>query len=170
MGCKEARNWIFQRLDGELDFRDLERLNLHLDGCPSCAREMNLLLLPRRLARVIPVLEPSPYFYQKLRARLQGESESVTIWQILLGLSRQIVPALAALTLVLISIFGYQQLRRPEVDVYQAYDSIFMSGDRPQRMVIADLGEITEESVLRAIAEEETVRVASPESNPSPKQ
>jgi hypothetical protein len=116
------------------------------------------------------VFEPSPYFYQKLRARLQSESETLSIWQIVLGLSRQVVPVLAAFTLVLISIFAYHQVRRPAVDVYQAYDSIFMSGDRPHRMVIADQGEITEESVLQAIAEDETARIPSLETDATRKQ
>jgi hypothetical protein len=50
--------------------------------------------------------------------------------------------------------FAYMQLQTSEEDVYQAYDRIFMT-DRPHRMVIADQGEITDESVLQAIAEEE---------------
>ncbi len=169
MVCREARISIFKSLDGDLISEDQERLSQHLEACPSCNREMSLLLLPGRLARVIPLFKPSPYFYQKVRGHLQSESERVTIWQVILGLSRQIVPAFAALSLVLISVFAYQQLRTPEVDVYQAYDRIFMSGDRPQRMVIADQGEITEESVLRAIAEDETVP-GSTEPNASPKQ
>jgi hypothetical protein len=91
-----------------------------------------------------------------LRARLE-EAQTVTIWQILFGLSRQVVPALAMLTLVLLSVFAYMQLQTSEVDVYQAYDRIFTT-DRPHRMVIADQGEITDESVLQAITEEEPDR------------
>ncbi len=102
------------------------------------------------------MLEPSPFFYRKLRARLESESRSVTIWQIILGLSRQVVPALATITLALLSVLAYMQLRPATVDVYQAYDRIFMSGDRPHRMVIADQGEITDESVLRALAEDDS--------------
>ena len=170
MGCNEARNQIFKRLDGELSSHDADWLNQHLDACPACTRELNLLLLPRRLARAVPVLEPSLYFYHKLRARLQSESETLSIWHIVLGLSRKVVPVLAAFTLVLISIFAYYQVREPAVDVYQAYDSIFMSGDRPQRMVIADQGDITEESVLQAIAEEETARIPRPETDATRKQ
>ena len=83
--------------------------------------------------------------------------ESITIWQILIALSRQLVPALAVITLALLSIFSYQQLRSSTADVYQAYDRIFIPGDQPRLAVIADQGEITDESVLRAIAEEEPV-------------
>ena len=117
-------------------------------------REWKILTLPRRIGRSIPVLEPSPFFYTRLKERLEREKQSVTLWHVLLGLSRQIVPAMATLTLVIISLFAYFEFRGPRMDLYQAYDSIFMSGDRPSRMVIAD--EITDESVLHALAEKPT--------------
>jgi hypothetical protein len=57
-------------------------------------------------------------------------------------------------TLALLAAFTYVQLRGPSPDVYQAYDMIFTT-DRPQRMVIADHDEITDESVIHSIAEQE---------------
>ena len=164
MNCSEIRPWILRSIDAELSAQDQERLNAHLLGCAGCAREMKILLLPQRLARALPVCKPSPFFYQKLRARLNAESQTATIWQIVPGLSRQLVPVLATVTLALISVFAYLELRPPEADIYQAYDMIFMSGDHPQRMVIAEQGEITDESVLHAIAEEQQTRVPGSES------
>jgi len=157
MDCSEIRHWIFRSLEGELSPGEEERLTAHLRECPACDWEMKLLSLPRRLARAVPAFEPSPYFYQRLRAQLGSVEESITIWQILIALSRQLVPALAVITLALLSIFSYQQLRSSTADVYQAYDRIFIPGDQPRLAVIADQGEITDESVLRAIAEEEPV-------------
>jgi anti-sigma factor RsiW len=157
MDCTNARTWIFKRIDGDLPAEESARLDAHLEGCASCARELKLLMIPRRIARALPVFKPSPFFYTRLRARIaESESQSITIWQIILTLSRHLVPALAAITLALLSVFAYFQFSEPQADVYQAYDRIFMSGDRPQRMVIADQGDITDESVLQAIAEEET--------------
>jgi hypothetical protein len=157
MECSTARSWLFRSLDDELSAAEEEGLSLHLAGCPACAREKKLLGIPRRIGRALPILQPSPYFYARLKARLEKEDQSITIWQIILGLSRHLVPALAAVTLALLSVFVYFQIQGPEVDVSQAYDQIFF-GDRPERMVIADQGEITDESVLRAIAEEEATR------------
>ena len=157
MDCSEIRQWIFRSLEGELSPGEEERLTAHLRECPACDWEMKLLSLPRRLARAVPAFEPSRYFYQRLRARLRSVEESITIWQILIALARQLVPALAVITLALLSIFSYQQLRSSTADVYQAYDRIFIPGDQPRLAVIADQGEITDESVLRAIAEEEPV-------------
>lgn len=155
MECSSAREWLFRRLDDELSSSELERLDAHLAQCPSCAREWRLLTWPQRLSRAIPALEPSPFFYSRLRARLQSEEQSVTLWQIILGLSRQIVPAMAAVTLVLLSFFAYLQVRDPRADVISAYDRIFTSSDRSQMLLNTDQSEITDESVLLAISEQE---------------
>jgi hypothetical protein len=151
MECGGIRSWLFRRLDDELSPQEREQLDAHLAICPSCTREWRLLSLPRLIGRSIPALEPPPFFYARLKARLEREKQSITIWQVLLGLSRQIVPAMATITLVILSMFAYYEFRGPRMDLYQAYDSIFMSGDRQSRMVIAD--EVTEESVLHALAE-----------------
>jgi hypothetical protein len=89
-------------------------------------------------------------------SRVREESQGVSIWQIILLLSRHLVPALAMITLAFVSIFAYTQLRGPQVDLYQAYESVFMPADRPQQMVIADPAGITDESILRALTEDES--------------
>jgi anti-sigma factor RsiW len=148
---------MFEFLDEELSGGREESFRAHLEACTACARELRLLSLPRRLGKALPVFEPSPFFYQKLRAQLDGaaEAQPVTVWQILLALSRQVVPALASVTLVLVGVFIYTQLRAPQVD-FQAYDSIFLTGERPQSLVIAAQGDVTDESVLRAIVEKDS--------------
>jgi Putative zinc-finger len=168
MDCAAAKTSIFRSLDQELNVRESEQLQIHLAECPSCARQMKLLLLPRRIGQALPAFEPSPFFYKRLRAQL-AESQSITIWQVVLGLSRQLVPALAVVTLVLVSVFAYSQLGSTDVDVYQAYDMIFMSGDRPYRMVIADQDDITDETVLRSIAQEDSPPAFGVESGDLPR-
>jgi hypothetical protein len=168
MDCAAAKISIFCCLDQELDVRESEQLQSHLAGCAPCARQMKLLLLPRRIGQALPAIEPSPFFYQRLRAQL-AESQNITIWQVVLGLSRQLVPGLAVVTLVLVAVFAYSQLGTTDVDVYQAYDMIFMSGDRPYRMVIADQDEITEEAVFRSIAEEDLPQTLGVESADPPR-
>ena len=158
MDCSKAQSQLIKFLDHELAAMDEEHLQHHLAECAICAREMKLLALPRAISKAIPQLEPSPYFYQRLRTRIESESKSVNIWQIMVGISHRLVPAMAAITLALLLAFSYFQLSAPQADVVQAYDNIFMSSDRPQRMVIADHSEITDESVLQAIAEEDTGR------------
>jgi hypothetical protein len=154
MDCTRARGNIFRLLDRELGEGEERELRQHLAVCAACTRELRLLSLPRRLGQAIPALEPSPFFYQRLRANLESarEYQGVTIWQIVVGISRQIVPAFASVTLALVSIFIYLQLHGPAAE-YQTYDSIFLSGERPQSMVIAANGDLTDESVLSAMTE-----------------
>ncbi len=158
MRCSTARSWLFRALDGELPAHQSEELDRHLKECPECAREKRLISIPRRIGQAIPVLEPSPHFYARLRARIESEEQGITIWQVFLVLSRHLVPGMAAITLALLSIFAYFQIRGPRVDVSQVYDSIFQSSDRVQRLIVTDPGDISDESVLRAIAEEESAR------------
>ncbi len=158
MECTTARDWLFRLIDGELKSSEKQVLEAHLAGCPGCSQEYQVLTLPRRIAQALPPVEVSPFFYSSLRARLRGEAQGLTIWQMLVGLSHRVVPAMALLTLALLGAFAYEQLSNPSVDVYQAYDRIFMSTDQPHRMVIADQGDITDDSVVRAIAEEEPER------------
>lgn len=153
MECMDSREQLFRYLDDELTATDRDQLTSHISKCPSCARELKMLSLHRQIAHAIPSPTPSPYFYQKLRARLESEVKTVNIWQIINGLSRHLVPAMAAVTLALLMVFGYVQLRTQQSEIYQAYDSLLISGDRLQRTVIADQSEITDESIIRALAE-----------------
>lgn len=163
MDCTEARIWLFRKIDNELSAGDGSLLDAHLAGCPACERELRMLEIPRRIGQAIPAFEPSPYFYRKLRSRIEADAQSITLWQIVLGLSRQVVPALAAITLALLSVFAYLQFRGPNVDVYQAYDRMLFSGDRPLNIV---QGDVTEESVLRALAEQDVNRRPGAETPP----
>jgi hypothetical protein len=155
MECSTSRQWIFRKLDGELSSAENGRLDLHLAGCPACAREWKLRAFPQRLGRELPVFELSPFFYGRLRARLREEEQGVSLWSILLGLSRQVIPALAAITLALLSLFAYLQMREPQTAAIMAYDRIFTAGDRAQRMLIADQNDLTDENILLSISDSE---------------
>ncbi len=153
MDCRTAQIWLFRKLDGELSSLESENLDAHLLACNSCAREMKILLVPQRIGMAIPALEPSPFFYSRLKARIASQSRSITLWQVIMGISRQVVPALGAVTLALLLTLAYFQVRQPTPDLYQVFDSLFTTGDRTNRMVITE-GEITDESVLLAIADQ----------------
>ena len=153
MKCTAARNLLFRKIDNELPELEIAELDSHLAGCASCAWEFGILSLPSRVAKVLPPVEPSPFFYQKLRMNLEGEAQRSAGWQIVFGLARQMIPALAGVTLALLSVFLYFQLSGNEPDLYKAYDRVFISEDQPK---IYDQGEITDETVLSAIAERET--------------
>ncbi len=79
MECTVARIWLFRKLDEELSPSESELLEQHLAACDSCARQLKLLMIPRRLGRAIPVLEisyvfpASPFGLAILRRTLNNE-------------------------------------------------------------------------------------------------
>jgi hypothetical protein len=155
MECIISRQLLYRKLDEDLPEDERLLLDLHFSKCPACAREYRLLQLPLRLSRAMPILKPSPFFYSRLKARLAEEDRGLALGQIILGLSRQVIPALAAITLVLLSLFAYLEMHDPKSDVISAYDWIFTSGDRAQIMLIADQNELTDENILLSISEQE---------------
>lgn len=153
MDCRKIRTLLDRIPDDDLITSEREEVDAHLAACLSCAREYAIVTLPGRIRRVLPIPEPSPFFYSRLAARLRAESQGVNIWQIVQQLARHMVPALAVLTLILVSVFAYVEMSGPPVDMYQAYDSLFIPADMAQRMIITDPADITNETVLRALAE-----------------
>jgi anti-sigma factor RsiW len=156
MQCAEARNWLFRKIDGELSDSENRALETHLAQCPSCTREYALLAMPRRIAQATPELAPSPFFYQKLKLRIEGEAREMAGWQVFWKLARQVVPALAGITLALLSVFAYFQLHGPEANFYRAYERVLATEEQPRQMLVAEQGDITDVSVLSAIAERES--------------
>ena len=154
MRCTVVKGKLFRNIDGELSDSEKMELDAHLAVCASCRREYQILTLPNRLACAAPEVTPSPYFFRKLRAQIDAETRETRVWQIALGAIRHLVPALAAITLALLSVFAYLQLRAPDSDLDKAY-GVYLSDQQPERMLVAEQGEITDESVLTAIAERE---------------
>ena len=155
MDCKIAQEKLFRRIDSELPDSEILELDSHLAHCSSCRRDYDLLTLPQQLARKIaPVKKASPFFYQKLRLNIEAEESRGNLgWQAIRGLARQMVPALAGITLALLSVFAYFQMQAPQAELYRGYDRVFASDDQSHSMLIAEQKDITYESILTAIAE-----------------
>jgi hypothetical protein len=156
MNCATVQSWLFRKIDGELSDSENMELDAHLAKCTSCNREYSLLTLPHRIAQMAPPAALSPFFFQKLRMRIDGEIKENAGWRALWGLARPMVPTFAGITLVLLSVFAYQQIRNPEVDPYRTYDRAFITEDQSNQILVADQGDITYESILNTIAEKES--------------
>jgi predicted anti-sigma-YlaC factor YlaD len=156
MKCHTVRELVFRRIDNELHEHESAEFDAHLSECESCAREYRLLSLPSRVAKIIPSVEPSPYFLQKLTARLEGEAQNAAGWQVFLRLARQVIPALAGVTLAVLFVFVYFQFTGNKFDLYRAYDRVFVTEDQPRQMFYENV-DITDEAVLQAIAEQDSI-------------
>lgn len=164
MKCTAMRTLMLRKLDHELSESERKSLDAHLEQCAECAREYALLSLPRRIARTVSPPAPSPYFDQKLRAGIEIEAQSVAVLQTFFGLARRLIPSMAAVTLALLSVFAYFQVHDPQADLHTAYEKMFIGENLPLRMMITEQRNITDESILSAIANRQVRQKADFES------
>jgi predicted anti-sigma-YlaC factor YlaD len=149
MECTAIRDWLFRKIDGELSDHENRELNAHLAQCSACTREYNLLALPHRIAQEIPAVSPSEYFYRRLSMSIASEAGSSAFWLAILRPARRIVPALACITFILLTVFAYFQMRSPSADLYTAYERVFILEDQPRQMLTK--GDVTDERILNEI-------------------
>jgi anti-sigma factor RsiW len=53
-------------VDGELTQRELEGVRVHLDECPECRRELQLIREARTLVRDLPPVDPPFGFFERM--------------------------------------------------------------------------------------------------------
>ncbi len=153
MECEDVQKRLPRKIDGELSDLDNKAVDAHLSKCKGCSREYALLALPSRIAPCLPKATPSPYFYQKLQLRIHREAQTLAGWQMLWGLARHLIPAMAGITLALLSVLAYLQWQAPQSARFRSYESIFVAQDQPRLLFSAGQGDISDVSVLTAIAE-----------------
>ncbi len=75
MTCADCIALASDYIDEVLAARDAARLLAHTQRCESCARYLRVLERGLKLARAVPVIEPSPEFEWKLNRRLRELDE-----------------------------------------------------------------------------------------------
>ena len=155
MKCSDMQSLMLRKLDDELSESENGMLYAHLARCASCAREFGLLTVPRRIARTLSPPETSSYFYQKLKIGIENESRNAAILQLSFGLARRIIPSMAAIALVLLSVFTYLEWNNPQDDLHAAYEKMFAGADLPLHLVVTEQRNITDERILNVIAARE---------------
>ena len=97
MSCRRFEPLIHDLVDGTLDGGPRHDLEAHLASCAGCAALVEQLLVVRRSARALPVLEPPPSALPALKEALEAERA----WQRRARRSRLVLPVAAAAVLVL---------------------------------------------------------------------
>jgi len=76
MECKRVKRKLSAYLDGELSNRGMLEIEKHLKDCTSCVQEKESILASLNLIdESIPVIEPSPYFWTKLKYQILQREE-----------------------------------------------------------------------------------------------
>lgn len=82
MKCRTAKSWLMRSLDVPLDPERKELLDAHLAACRVCRAFRSRVELVRSGLASGPAPEPLPFFYERLRARIDErlKPESVPVW------------------------------------------------------------------------------------------
>lgn len=112
MNCKTLHTKIIFFTEGSLPAREMEEIKIHLENCSDCAAfaiEMKNTLAVIENEKM-PQL--NPFFYTRVKARLENQSENVVITQQTPVLVRILQPALFSL-LLLIGIYTGVKIGQP---------------------------------------------------------
>ena len=135
MRCKEAQKWILRSLDGALPAERKKDLDDHAGGCARCAklrRDYGTILGRLRAGGNI---EPLPYFWPRLDARIR-EEERQEPWMVWLRWSRRAIPV----SLLLIGFFiGAIAFLSPAIDEEMS---------RPQALLLRNVNPLAETNTL----------------------
>ena len=103
MKCDKVRKKLLIFLDGELPEKQKVEIQNHLNGCPGCLKQVEVLLKIWDVAEGLERIEPSPYLWNKLSLRVVEYESSQNLFSAFFRtISRYTVPA----TVVVIFLIG----------------------------------------------------------------
>ncbi|MEJ2108814.1 MAG: hypothetical protein P8Z37_02665 [Acidobacteriota bacterium] len=155
MKCSKAQSLILKKMDRELSESESGILDAHMHQCPQCTRDYKILSIPRQIAQTIVPREPSNFFLQKLTNRIGHEVKNEANVQQLYGLARRLIPSMAAITLALLSIFAFLQLKHPQDDLRAAYEKALFTDDLPVQIMFSKKPNVSDAKILSAIANQQ---------------
>ncbi len=110
MNCKKFERLLSRSLDGFLKAGEREKLDEHIESCPSCRRmkEDYELIFDSLREKEFP--EPQPYFWERLRPKLR-ERKKLEAWLFWKQLGLRAVPLslLFAVLITTVLIFSFPE-------------------------------------------------------------
>jgi predicted anti-sigma-YlaC factor YlaD len=73
MKCHETQKLLSAYADGEMQAEKMRVIDAHVQSCGSCQRKIEEIESLWKALDVLPVANPSPYFYAKLASRIRAE-------------------------------------------------------------------------------------------------
>jgi anti-sigma factor RsiW len=80
MSCSKMENKILGYVDGRLKEGERLEMEKHLAACPTCTLRVNEFRAVNSLLDELPVIEPSPAFDVRVRARVAAEPVKQSWW------------------------------------------------------------------------------------------
>jgi hypothetical protein len=114
MNCKTVHNKLIFFLEKELPDSEMNLVQEHLESCPECALFAEEMKLTLSILESDKVLEGNPYFYTRVKARLENQEQEV--WSGRPVLARILQPIAFSILLIL-GIYGGIKLGQPNKTV-----------------------------------------------------
>lgn len=80
MSCERMEGKILGYLDGRLKASEVREVESHLEGCAACRVRVNEFRAVSGLLDELPMIEPSPAFDARVRARVAAEPVKRSWW------------------------------------------------------------------------------------------
>lgn len=100
MKCKKVKKRLLIFIDGDLSEKHRIKIQNHLNGCPDCLKQLNVLSKIWDVTGELEKIEPSPYLWNKLSLRIVEYENNQNIFSAFFEtIVRYAVPATAVITL-----------------------------------------------------------------------
>ncbi len=97
MKCREVKRKLSAYMDGELNLHEKKMVETHLRSCAKCQHELEILKETWEEMGTLPLPDPDPYFYARLKARMKArEKKRKASW-----VEQVLIPASAVAVIVL---------------------------------------------------------------------
>lgn len=100
MKCKTLHTKIIFFIDGELPSTEMEQMKIHFSECNECAAFAEEMKKTLAIIDNEKVPQLNPYFYTRVKARLENQAENVTATRQTPVLVRILQPALFSILLL----------------------------------------------------------------------
>jgi len=100
MNCKTLHTKIIFFTEGGLPAWEMEEIKIHLEYCNDCAEFANEMKKTLAIIHNEKVQQLTPYFYTRVKARLENQAENVTATRQVPVLVRILQPALFSILLL----------------------------------------------------------------------
>jgi hypothetical protein len=131
----QFENWIEEYHEGTLPPPQKQPMEDHLQECLNCRQKLALIQWSCQVTRIgaekAEVIEPSPWFSQKVLFQIaRDSSEVLNLWNPFIRVAQRAIPAMAILALIL-GIFAYKEMKSALST--ESDDSLMISFIEPQK-------------------------------------
>ena len=119
MNCRNIQKWLSAYIDGELSTERKKTIQIHLQECETCQEILKTMNQAWDLLDELPAPESVPYFYTRLKARMEAEKQEKGqkwIERILIPTSAVVATVLGIIVGSIVGSNGNQQVEATGLD------------------------------------------------------